>query len=472
MSAWKFISTLSGEQLLFSFMNRLAYLLRAVTPSLLVILIPLAMDAGMTTRIFAIPKLTLMHVIVGVGLLAWLADSTVTPTLPRRVGIIVSAWLAWLVLTTVFAQSPARSWFGSYDWQLGLLTQFGLMGVAWLMFISIRDVRAARTVQWSLILGSIPVLLYGAMQFFQLDPFKWQDCFTGRVFSTLGNQNYFGGYLAIVMLLTLSAWLDSKKIPARLGLSLLLAAQAWGLWVTSCRSAAVAVAVTAPLLILWRWRFNLRQARILLLGIVIASVIGTFVATAQGEKIVESLARWGDEVRPLAWASAAGAVAARPWIGWGLSSFDLAILDHATPSFIARMNESVACRGAVIDRAHSLWWELLVEVGAVGFVLWLLLMAMCVDAMLRAAADDVENRNLIFAGVSALLSYGIHQLFNPADLGSLIIFGCVLGWALALSLRRGGKPNHHAPYITQAFLIVAAFGAGYGLWSWMGTLRK
>ncbi|MBI5082583.1 MAG: hypothetical protein HZB17_14970, partial [Chloroflexi bacterium] len=134
--------------------------------------------------------------------------------------------------------------------------------------------------------------------------------------------------------------------------------------------------------------------------------------------------------------------------------------------------ENVACRGQVIDRAHNLWWELLVEVGTPGLVLWLLLMAMFVDAMLRAAADDVENRNLIFAGVSALLSYGIHQLFNPSDLGSLIIFWCVLGWALALSLRRIEKQNLYARYVTHTFLIVAAFGAGYGLWSWMGTLRK
>jgi O-antigen ligase len=450
----------------------LRHLLRLVLPSLLVVVIPLAMDAGMTTRIFAIPKLTLMYMIVGIGLLAWLADSTVMPTLPRRIYFAVGAWLAWLVLTTVFAQSPARSWFGSYDWQLGLLTQFGLMGVAWLTFISVRDGHAARVVQWSLILASIPVILYGAIQFFQLDPFKWRDCFTGRVFSTFGNQNYFGGYLAIAILLTLSAWLDSKKMLARIGLSLLLAAQVWGLWVTSCRSASVAVAVTAPLLILWRWRFNLRQARIMLLGIVIASMIGTFVATTQGEKIVESLARWGDEIRPLTWASAAGAVAARPWIGWGLSSYDLAILDHATPSFIARMNENVACRGVVIDRAHNLWWELLVEVGAPGLVLWLLMMALLVDVMLRAAAGDVENRNLIFAGVSALLGYSIHQLFNPSDLGSLIIFWCVLGWALALSLPRVEQPNRGARYVTQALLIVAAFGAGYGLWSWMGTLRK
>ncbi|MBI5712023.1 MAG: hypothetical protein HZC38_01150, partial [Chloroflexi bacterium] len=57
-------------------MNRLAHLLRTVAPSLLVVVIPLAMDAGMTTRIFAIPKLTLMYLIVGVGLLVWLIDST------------------------------------------------------------------------------------------------------------------------------------------------------------------------------------------------------------------------------------------------------------------------------------------------------------------------------------------------------------------------------------------------------------
>jgi O-antigen ligase len=159
-------------------------------------------------------------------------------------------------------------------------------------------------------------------------------------------------------------------------------------------------------------------------------------------------------------------------MGWGLSSFDLAIIDHATPSFIARMNENVACRGQVIDRAHNLWWELLVELGVPGFVLWLLITALIVDVMLHATVDDVENRNLIFAGVSALLSYVIHQLFNPSDLGSLIIFECVLGWTLAVSVPRVEKPNRYVSYVTQTFLIVAAFGVGYSVWAWIGTLRK
>ncbi len=74
--------------------------------------------------------------------------------------------------------------------------------------------------------------------------------------------------------------------------------------------------------------------------------------------------------------------------------------------------------------------------------------------------------------MSALTAYSVHQLFNPSDLGSLIIFWCVLGWTLAISLPRDEKPNHFARYVTQAFLIVAAFGLGYGMWMWIGTSRK
>lgn len=462
-------------------MNRLAYLLRTVTPSLLVILIPLAMDAGMTTRIFAIPKLTLMYLIVGVGMLIWLAtDSRVTPSLPRRVWIVVSAWLGWLVITTVFAQSPARSWFGSYDWQLGLLTQFGLMGVAWWMFISICDVRAARVVQGSFVLASIPVILYGTLQVFQLDPFKWQawyvsDLSVRRVFSTLGNQNYLGIYLAMVMTMTLSVLLDSKTIVRRIGIVALLIAQAWCLWLTDSRSATIALAVSSGFLVVWRWRFVLWQARAVLSSLVIISIAGTFVtSSAWGEQIADAVSpRSTIDIRPLIWRSASQAVAARPWIGWGLSSFDLAMVDHATPAFVKRLSDP-DIGGRAIDRAHNLWWELLVEVGVPGFVLWLLMMGVIVDVILRAAADNVENRNLILAGASALLGYGVYQLFNPSDPGSLIIFWCVLGWTLALTLclPRSEKPNPYARSVAQMFLIVAAFGAGSGLWMWMGTLRK
>lgn len=433
----------------------------------------------MTTRIFAIPKLTLMHLIVGVGLLAWLAaDSIRMPHLPRRVWIVVSAWLGWLMITTMFAQSPARSWFGSYDWQLGLLTQFGLMGVAWLMLISIRDVRAARTVQGSLIFASIPVILYGTMQVFQLDPFKWQawyvsDLSARRVFSTLGNQNYLGIYLAMVMTMTLSVLLDSKTRVRRIGIVILLIAQAWCLWLTDSRSAVIALVMSSSSLVVGRWRFVLWQARVIWVSVVIISIVATFVASsALGEQIADSVSpRSTIDIRPLIWESASRAVAARPWNGWGLSSFDLAMVNHAAPAFIKRLSDP-DIGGRVIDRAHNLWWELLVEVGAPGLVIWLTMMALIVDVILRAASAVVENRNLVFAGLAIVLGYVTYQTVNPGDLGSLIIFWCVLGWTLAISLPRDEKLDHDARYVTQAFLIVAAFGVGYGLWAWIGTLRK
>jgi O-antigen ligase len=461
-------------------MNRFTHLLRVVVPSLFVIIVPLAMDAGMTTRIFAIPKLTLMHTLVGVGLLAWLPQSTGTPTLPRRVWSVVGIWLAWLVITTIFAQSPARSWFGSYDWQMGLLTQFGLMGVAWLMLISIGDARAAQRVQWSLALGSLPVIVYGTMQVFQLDPFKWQawyvsDLTVRRVFSTLGNQNYLGIYLAMAMTTTLSVLLDSKTPIRRGGMIVLLIAQAWCLWLTDSRSAAISLAVSSGLLVLWRWRFVLWQARAMLIGVVVISMAGTFIASSSvGEQIADIVSpRSTIDIRPLIWDSASRAVAARPWLGWGLSSFDLAMVDHAMPSFIKRLSDP-DIGGRVIDRAHNLWWELLIEVGVVGLALWLVMMAMLVDAMLAAAAREDENRNLILAGVSILSGYVAYQVFNPNDLGSSITFWSVVGWTLALTrcVPRDEPTNRAAHFVTQIFLIAAAFGAGYGIWSWIGTLRK
>jgi len=152
--------------------------------------------------------------------------------------------------------------------------------------------------------------------------------------------------------------------------------------------------------------------------------------------------------------------------GWGLSSFDLTLEDHATPFFLKRIGADFNKLGAM-DRTHNLWWELLVETGVIGLVLWAAAMGSAADTALVAVANDSPHRNLIVAGILSLLSYMLYQLFNPSDVGSVTIFWCVLGWTLAVSSPKSVEiKNKPVSYLTQALLIVAAFGTGYGLWMW------
>ena len=451
----------------------------------LAILSPLAMDVSLPTRIFSIPKLTTLCALsaLGLGALLFQRDKNVfqkallRQNFPRYLGVCLALWITWLGLTTLTAQDAARSWFGSYQWSLGLFTQLGLLSLAWLTFLTTSTARASRWFYRLAILASLPVVVYGLIQYFQLDWITWSARDTGRVFSTLGNQNYLGGYLAVIALLTLGESLESKTWLSRFGWGALLFVQLFCLWITECKGAIIAVVIGAVALLWLRWKFNWRVALGVVGFLIVGSLAVSLLLGIRGEEWGSLYARFDPwEGRLFTWATAYSAVTARPWIGWGLSSFDLILPAHSTPGFI-HQQITYEHSGLIVDRAHNLWWELAVETGLIGVVLWMVMFCALLYTVMRAAQWQPLLRGRLLAAVMALIGYVLHQLFNPSDIGSATIFWWLAGWALAAAcLPAEPAPQsaaapickvEDARFLSQIFFLIAAFGSGYALWQWL-----
>ncbi len=461
------------------FFNRVQWLyVGAVT-----LFTPLAMDASLALRIFSIPKLITMHSVTALGLGALLLPSSAQffqrvlqrPKFPRYFLWFVAAYLSWLGLTTLTAQEPARSWLGSYQWSLGLFTQLGLWALAWLTFLTISNEQISQWLYRIAILGSIPVIAYGLIQYLGLDWVRWILPAKGVAFSTLGNPNFLGGYLSIIIPLTLNACLESKRRLHRLAWSVLLIAQLGCLWETYCKSAMIAVAVSSALLLWQHWRFDWRVFFMVASTLVVASLIVSAALGIYGEGLgMVYLSVNPTQNRLFAWATAYNAVAARPLLGWGLSSFDLILPAYATPGLIYQQ-AVYELNWLTFDRAHNLWWELAVETGLPGVILWLTLFGALLYMMLRSTESQPLLRGRLVAAVAALISYSLHQLFNPSDIGSVTIFWWLVGWTLGTAfLPNDSETVIVQPFIqpdgaillSQIFFLVTVFGTGYGLWQW------
>ncbi|MBI5715327.1 MAG: O-antigen ligase family protein [Chloroflexi bacterium] len=451
----------------------------------LAVLAPLAMDVSLPSRIFSIPKLITMHTLsaLGLGALLLQRDGSVfqkalsRPNFPRYLFGCIALWVGWLALTTLTAQDPARSWWGSYQWSLGLFTQLGFLALAWLTFLTVTTAPDSQRFYRLAIGASLPIVVYALIQYLQLDWITWGARDAGRVFSTLGNQNYLGGYLTIIALLTLCECLESKTWLSRLLWGALLLVQIFCLWVTECKGAMLAVAISAVVLLWLRWNFHWQTA-IGLVGFLIAgSLTASLLLGARGEEWGTLYARFNPwEGRLFTWATAYSAVAARPWVGWGLSSFDLVLPAHSTPGFIYQQF-TYEHSGLTLDRAHNMWWELAVETGVVGVALWMLWIGALLYTVMRSAHRQPLLRGRLIAAAMALIGYLLHQLFNPSDVGSATIFWWLAAWTLATAF----LPSQATPesvvapiakvedgrFLSQIFFLITTFGSGYALWQWL-----
>jgi hypothetical protein len=112
----------------------------------------------------------------------------------------------------------------------GLLLWLAGLLAAWVVYSRSTDATSERVLR-AVFLASIPFILYGALQAFDVDPFEWSISSFGRdvVFSTQGNPNFASWTTVIVLAASLHVLLTTSTRWIRLCASLVAAG---GLWIS------------------------------------------------------------------------------------------------------------------------------------------------------------------------------------------------------------------------------------------------
>ena len=124
--------------------------------------------------------------------------------------------------------------------------------------------------------------------------------------------------------------------------------------------------------------------------------------------------------------------------------------------------------GAVMDRTHNLWTEIGVESGVIGLMIWIGLLAVVGNTVLRHC-ERSSRSNLrgeteeIASSQSALLAmtpviagmigYLLHLTVNPSEIGGEIVFWWLIGWSLGVSCR---QPFDRRESKMLSFIVIAA----------------
>lgn len=370
-----------------------------------VALLPLTFIPSVLLDIYNLPKVT--FVMVSVALAGALrAASTLLGQRSRNLRLVAlpAATMAGaFILAWAFAEYPIWSLLGSYTRYGGLLPYLAVI----LFTVLLADAFAGspRPVVVAAVLGGAGVGMGAVIQmlFFGFEIGRVSQ--TAYVTSTIGHSNFLGGYLAIVLAMSVALWLGEGRL-ARFGMIStipvfcgLLFTVSQGAWL----AAIAALMVVAGRHLRRRGRWAGKAA------ILVGGLIGVAGAVAVGVTMLipHALARLPSYLhtaasRGLLWDHAVALGLERPLLGWGPNAF-------AVEGPLHRSVEDALLQGFTQgDDPHSVPLALFANIGLIGVAAFLFTL---VWAFKRAAAHEGDPV-VATAVVGGLVAYTAQALVS------------------------------------------------------------
>lgn len=345
---------------------------------------------------FNVPKLALLILGTFVAAAVLLAEVTQGARPRAWRAVWLPAVAVGVPLAIAWAFSPYRYWslFGEYGRFQGLLPY--LVVIAFGLLVADSFVGHRRELIWSLVVSGAVVGGYMGLQRIGLDPFTWAQQFGGETTetSTLGNPNFVGGFLAIVLPLTAALWFtehdDNRrhvwKAAALIGLGLVLSFSQGGY-----AAAAAGAAVFAGFFFSHRWR------RGRLFGALAAAAIAALVLGAVGFAMASPDAGFiplTTQQRALWWRGALNVASEHPLVGAGPNAYAVEGW-HNRPT-----DDSLTHGFDFSDDTHSVPLAFLTGAGILGLVGYLVLVGWLVRRGIEEEGEDLLAVGLLGAAAA------------------------------------------------------------------------
>jgi putative inorganic carbon (HCO3(-)) transporter len=410
-----------------------------ITFLFLLVAVPLAVSR-ITFDQFDMIKMPLLRVLTFIALGFWVLKILQARRAKIRwswfdLGIII--FLTIILLATIFSIHLPTALHGKYKRYEGLLS---FINYAMLYFLALQLIynerRTKRVAQIFALAGAL-VSFYGLLQYFGLDPLKWATLpfEERRSFSTFGNPDLLGGYLALALPITLSTFYASEdqRETWLFGISSFLIVVC--LLTTFTRGAWVGGFAGALAFLILNMRGIIKNPR--RLAIVIGSFLAIFIilsvySSTAGNNVLNLLARLKSTVnlsqgsvatRLEIWKAGLKAIQDRPLLGSGPDTFRLISEKYETLRYV-KLNSG----RTVADNAHNYWIQLGVGGGILAVVVFVLLFFVFSRIALRGLKEKKGSDRLILGGLFAsAIAYFIHLLFGVSVTGSTALFWIILG---------------------------------------------
>jgi putative inorganic carbon (hco3(-)) transporter len=377
--------------------------------------------------------------------LSWLARVATRDEGHRGTFLSAHPGASYLLLLFIAWTALSLLWAESIDAGLLSLARYALNATLFvIVFTAVQTRRQAGWVVAIYILGAVVTSMYGLVARPTADP----EAF--RLESTVGNANQFAAVLVVGIILAAGVALALRRPPAIRILAVGMAALMMSSFVlTGSRSGVIALgcALVAAVVFSGRWRL---QAALGALALALCAVtfFGAFAPAETRERIAQTAPGQVDattEGRLTVWQVGWRMVGDKPVTGVGAGNFRETSRDYVLePGHTARTDQ-------VIDTpevAHNTYLEALAELGVVGGLLFLGILAFSIGSGLVAArnfaaSEDREMEIMTRALIAALIGFLAAAFFASEEFSKHLWLLLALGPSL-LAISRAPRASDHA----------------------------
>ena len=405
----------------------------------------------------------------------------------RAFFILGFIYLAIYTTAAIFSIDPKLS-LGGTNTRQGTLTVFTLVIYSMLVADTVRSFTQADRLITGILIGSVPVALYGCLQYIGLDLLRWTTNSLSKVHSTTGYSLFLGAYLAMVIPFTLARSLDSYRAGKRTRLAsyaIILAIQTICLLFTLARSAVLALLIGCLIFFMLavrfrhKWAFVLLTASIVLAGGVILLAINNgwvIIPASQQSRLSRSLII---ETRSLSnldrltlWKLTLPLLRRRILLGYGPETYSPAFSQYyqteTYPLDTVQKNPTVLIKKIeylVYWDPHNLIFAQILSVGVIGLTIFILILSLLTLRTFRFIRKESDRSKVIIAAalLGSIAAYIIQAQLNPSGFVPTAIFWLVIGICAGLPTESPNVETHTFNLIKRspASISVSSFLAKF-----------
>jgi O-antigen ligase len=429
------------------------------------------------------PKISSVQALLLIAGVAWLTRIVISRNglhwqwTPLSISILCFAAVA--VLSTIFSINAGLSLFGD---PLRLEGFISLATYLMLVFLFSENVQtpevATRLIFW-LLLSATLVSLYALFQYFYYNPtehffYKYFPKGNG-VGSTIGNPNFLGKYLVLIIPIVLALSLNEYSRLTTTGLFLSLTLCFAALTATFTRASWLGLLAGLTVLLCCAQSNALligKGRRLVLIAISFFFIVCLFNSyspahgkrtsasspnQARGEviqKAVKSLdidKGRGVATRLYVWDKTVRLIIERPWFGYGLETFML-VFKKYNQEYTELFHDRV-----IIDRAHNNYLDIAFAMGVPGLASYLVLLISFLVYVWRLVKglQDRTHKMLALGILSGFCGYLVNDLFIFSAVSVSPTFWSLMGLTLA-----AGKIARNEGYLIACSVTKSAVHEG------------
>jgi len=418
--------------------------------------------------VFDLTKASFTHALawglLGALVVIALGDGLRIPLSPLFIAFY--AVVAVEVLTTFTAENQYVAIYGEVGRYLGLTTHAVLALLAVAIAVSIDYPRRTSWLAWTIGAAAAIAGLYAVEQFVGRDPVQWVDLDPRiRPFSTFGNPDFYGQFLAAVFIGCAAALAFARQRLWVMILVAVLALSSLGLmFVVATRGSFLGIVAGAVVIApLWLRRSGLSRPVLFRFGLATAlaavALGAVLVATPLGGRLLDIGRGIGLRDRVLLYQSGFQMFLDHPLVGVGFENFAVAYPRYQQAEWFG-----IAGMNTTNTSAHDWILHVAATTGIVGLLAnFGLLAAFAVHAWRRAR--DADAAGVLIAAAAIAAYYGSGLVLPGAQSIQWIPWVCV-GVALASELRTArtvtALPPLRLPAILRLLIVAGLASVAFG----------